>query len=523
MCPYIYDSSLSYKDYLQVQSFRDEMKSDIEEETRKLISSNEEINEEQIRAIENYELAFKNGIDSISQGLSSLDETLSYELKNIDGTLRVLNSTFNWGFSEVLSSLGSLSDNLDRLIQIAKTPNKTWAYEQYKDAHDAFRQELYPEALEFLDRAINGDHNYSGYKLDHRFYFLKGTILLGSFRNNSLNIINLYEAEITFLKAARYAKKDYPNEAAHAFLSAGWASYCQGNIESSFQKTKDALSYNPNLAEAYYQTAKIEMHRDNVENGIEYLKKATSYDSNYILKAAKDGDFKKHGDEVNELIENLRDIESEICAEILTDLKENKENLDKLISESKNNISDKGRGLMSDVESLISLGSEKFSLNTFFSCIEAKKYYKRANKKLDECIQEQKNELERVLEEERRKRKENEEKRIEEEKKALYTQKKDEILRKKSIVKSIGMFFEIIIGGVGGGIIGVLAAMIIGLPIAFFISLGDATFNEAYDSIGLIFFLMGGIIGIFTILNSKPIVRIIERKYENKIMNLNKY
>lgn len=87
----------------------------------------------------------------------------------IVGAIGDLDSTFRWGFGQVLGTLGGMSTSLAALLQIAKTPAQTAAYEQFEIARDAFRKSLYPECLEALGKAIFGDHTSPGYKLNGDF------------------------------------------------------------------------------------------------------------------------------------------------------------------------------------------------------------------------------------------------------------------------------------------------------------------------------------------------------------------
>jgi hypothetical protein len=89
---------------------------------------------------------------------------------------------------------------------------------------------LWPEALQALDRSINGLGDNPGYPLEFRFHHAKGMIYLGNFRNADPTVVNLPKAEEAFLAAARYAKTDYPLEAGMSYLAAGWAAYCQGKM-----------------------------------------------------------------------------------------------------------------------------------------------------------------------------------------------------------------------------------------------------------------------------------------------------
>jgi tetratricopeptide (TPR) repeat protein len=295
MSNYVYGGSLSYRDYLQAKSFEDAFRSEISRQTRAIIASSEQLQKEHISVSKSLQT-------SVAEGF----EQLSFDVQALTAGVSELTAAFHWGFSELLTAVGRVNATLVELVRIAKTPAQTWAYEQFEIARDAFRQNLYPEALEYLNRAINGHVGNTGYKLEYRFHYLWGTILLGSSRNTSKDILNLPYAENAFLNAARYARRDEPKEAGRAFLAAGWAAYCQGKMEAAKQYTEQALALSPALAEAHFQVAKIQMHVGEPDHGLLPLRRAIELDRVYAIKAGADDDFKRYESKVQALLKTLR-------------------------------------------------------------------------------------------------------------------------------------------------------------------------------------------------------------------------
>jgi len=210
------ESKITYPDYLQLRSFENSIHFGIEKQTKQLIATNEQISRKHLQVLEES----RDGIVTLSANMASVKDS-------IDRGLAELNATFQWGFSEMLVALGRMSDQLDELVKLAQTPSQTWAYEQFDISRDEFRRGLYEEALESIQRAVNGYESHIGHKTEFRFQFLLGTIRLGSHKNASLGIVSPGEAEAAFLKAARYIQSDSPTEAARAYLCAGRAPLCQ--------------------------------------------------------------------------------------------------------------------------------------------------------------------------------------------------------------------------------------------------------------------------------------------------------
>jgi tetratricopeptide (TPR) repeat protein len=312
MSDYIFGTTLSYRDYLQTKSFEDDIRSDISQQTRSIIASNEELQREHIKVLELSSTAVSSGF-----------ERLSFEVNALTAEISKLGSVFQWGFSELLMDTARLNDTLDNLLKVAKTPAQTWAYEQFEIARDAFKRGLYEDALDYINRAINGHGSQTGYKLEGRFHYLLGTIRLGDFNNNSPNIIDLAKAEQAFLDAAKYVTPEsevtkqwriesgsygFLKARGQAYLSclaAGWAAYCQGKIDDAERHTQLALK--SEFPAAYFQMAKIWMHKGSVEPAIESLRKAIKRDRGYSIKAASDLDFQSHAAPLNNLLSQLRD------------------------------------------------------------------------------------------------------------------------------------------------------------------------------------------------------------------------
>lgn len=302
MSYYVYGTHISYHDYLQAKSFVADIQSGqrvivgaMSRQTREIVASQQELHAEGMRAL-------GSGLGQLSEGL----ESISCQLDDIHDAVRDLDATFHWGFTQMLAGMGRLNDSLEQLISIAKTPAQTWAYNQYEIARDAMRRKLYPEALESLNNAINGFGSNPGYKLEYRFHHARGIILLGSADNCDQRILDLPKAEQSFLTAARYARADYQKEAGLAFLAAGWSAYCQGKMEEAVAHTQDAIKMDPNLAEALFQLAKINMHLGKVDSALRLLGKAMASDRKYSLKAAADGDFQKHSERLRTFLDECR-------------------------------------------------------------------------------------------------------------------------------------------------------------------------------------------------------------------------
>ncbi len=313
MSNYVWGSHLSHADYLQAKSFVSDVKSatreagrkvsmDISRQTRDIIASNESLHREHIEMLN---ASTDRTVGALNDGFERLSYSMDAGFDQISSGISELNATFHWGFGAILASIGHMNDTLSELVKIAKTPVQTVAFNHFEIARDAFRQGLYRESLEELDKAISGDHTSAGYKLEWRFHQMKGTLQLG-FADCDMSLYDLPKAEESFLTAARYGKTDYPHDAGRAFLSAGWAAYCQGKMKEALAHTEQAMDLHPDMGEVFFQASKVEMALGNVESALPLLAKAIDLDRFYALKAAGDGDFQQHDAQLRSFLEALR-------------------------------------------------------------------------------------------------------------------------------------------------------------------------------------------------------------------------
>ena len=313
MSNYVWGSHLSHADYLQAKSFVSDMKSatreagrkvsmDISRQTRDIIASNESLHREHIEMLN---ASTDRTVGALNDGFERLSYSMDAGFDQISSGISELNATFHWGFGAILASIGHMNDTLSELVKIAKTPVQTVAFNHFEIARDAFRQGLYRESLEELDKAISGDHTSAGYKLEWRFHQMKGTIQLG-FADCDMSLYDLPKAEESFLAAARYGKTDYPHDAGRAFLSAGWAAYCQGKMKEALAHTEQAMTLHPDMGEVLFQASKVQMALGDVESALPLLAKAIDIDRFYALKAAGDGDFQLHDAQLRSFLEALR-------------------------------------------------------------------------------------------------------------------------------------------------------------------------------------------------------------------------
>jgi len=190
----------------------------------------------------------------------------------------------------------------------------------------------------------------------------------------------LEEAEKGFLSAARYSEQDKPREAARAYLSAGWACYCQGKFTEAEKHTQQAISKNKRLAEAHYQLAKIHMHCDQPGNGASPLEKAILLSKGYAVKACSDGDFQKHQDQVDSVLEKLRTLCKKAVEAAISEMEEGYK---KLASYNKDSYSFSQHGDATAFKTVLGEAKSAAQNNTYFGYLDSWDLCKSAKSELE--------------------------------------------------------------------------------------------------------------------------------------------
>lgn len=341
--PYVWCSQKPYLDYLQDRHYLEDLNNsnkalalDIRKDLRELAFDKEyllkkgfeimQLPAEELREI-NYGISDLAGEQAetrevITKTLDSGIERISYSLdtlkQNFELGMSELNGTFQWCCSNLLSELKGMKASISELIKAVKSPMQTAALEHFRDARTAFKNELYPEAMEELQAAINGVPGVSaGYKMEWRVYQLLGLIRLG-FDGCDISLVNLAEAEDNFLKAARYAKAQNKSDVEECLISAGWAAYCQGNFDTAIAHLKKALEEEEELKEAWFLLGKA--HGAKKEGAaFECLRRAAKRDPFYVLKAIADEDYTWDEKSLKKCIDQIKQDYYDFYYEKITD------------------------------------------------------------------------------------------------------------------------------------------------------------------------------------------------------------
>jgi len=269
LVPYYYP--LSWNNYLQAEHIIDGINAktqkaatavaavihhSISTNARAIIASNEEI-----------ALAVDNGFSRLEQRVTGLHSSIDD-----------LRSDFNYGIALLAdelalqnSTLEKMSDTLDKISGVVKTPTRTKAREFFVNGCDLFQKGLLDYALKELHRSEQE------YTPDFFTQFYLGKLYLYGV-NKDVNVIDLKKAEEHFRHATRigeaYKTKTIAKVTAEAYFHASWTQYLDAlntmgdkptpkKVLAAVQKltaaqtlVKKAKEFNPSFLEADYTMAK---------------------------------------------------------------------------------------------------------------------------------------------------------------------------------------------------------------------------------------------------------------------------
>lgn len=304
---HVYDLSgrtaIDHLQWRQNKQYERSMRYGIDNAARQIVASNEQLAGRNIRALEEV----RGGLTLIEQSVEGVAEEIRKQTEDIrsvrdavvDGANQVTSALY-WGFTQTFALIGRTNDKLDALIRVARTPSQTWALEQFDNARDEYRRGLYGEALESVERAINGYGGNPGYKTEFRFHMLLGTLRLGDNQNADASVLDAALAETAFLNATRYSGTDYPLESGNALIWAGRAAFVRRDFEAALEHTRAGIGLAPYHSIGHYQLSRLLLIHSRRSDAIEHLARAVALNPELSLSALADHEFLDDRDALQE-------------------------------------------------------------------------------------------------------------------------------------------------------------------------------------------------------------------------------
>lgn len=300
-------SGLSWIEFLEAEQFAGKsgpglrmVERAIDRQTSELLGGAREL------AVAGFEIANRH-IEQGEKIVLTIERSTKEVIEKLDDVMGVLDS----GFTDVLATLDGIHDTLKDLLKVARSPAQTAAYEQYAIAQEAFRKQLYPECLDALRLAIDGNGTQSGYKLDWRFHYLRGLVQLGSPRFGDHDSVDLAAAEQSFILAARYARGEAAMREAFCMFAAGRAAFLQypsnlTALQAAESHLSDALRQRPQFFEALYLRARVRATSGERLRALDILRPWIMKDERLLVRICTEGEFAVE-ETLNTFLSTLRD------------------------------------------------------------------------------------------------------------------------------------------------------------------------------------------------------------------------
>lgn len=316
---YTFHKDFDYYRFIEDRSHSEFVVDRLEPSISELVVSASAIRDGQIQSAEVLSEEIRSLSRSFSDSIDRLDSTIQRVGEDVVRSIDDLRGSVEAGFQEVSFRLGSLQVTLKDLLKVAKTPEQTWAYEQFDIARDLCVRGFPDEALKHIVYALDGRGDRMGYQYDHRIHMLKGVIHLGSRGWEKGAYLNLNAAKASFELAVRYAGAVSSDKAngkgrIEALRYLAWTLYCQGNVQDSIGIYRMATDEFPSDAQSWYGLSKALLHAQMVEPGLAAFARCIEHDASFALDSGKDRDFTKYKDLVSKVIDRRRtDLASELA------------------------------------------------------------------------------------------------------------------------------------------------------------------------------------------------------------------
>jgi tetratricopeptide (TPR) repeat protein len=298
----------NYRRYLENRSHFTELSSDISREhsqTREALAKLTYASDGLAQSVNEIAEGTRSSVEYLSTISDQLDAT-NDTLRSIEIATERTNEILDMGFSRLISGMCGLQDTMEELLAAVKSPERTWAFEQFDLARECFGRRLFDECLRYLDSAINGDSGHQGYPIEYRFYLLRGVVLLGDAECAGEPFVSPTDAAAAFDLAAKYALPTERRTKARCLTYAGWALYCSGKEPEAVARYETALSVDDKCSEAHFQLSRLMLFRGDLEKGSAHLLRSIQINVFFAVVATEDATLAGYSAELKKVIEAQR-------------------------------------------------------------------------------------------------------------------------------------------------------------------------------------------------------------------------
>lgn len=231
-------------------------------------------------------------IESSDKIVASIDFNAEEISKNFSNSIEDLNSTFEWGFTEVLWQLEQQQKTLKDVLKTLQKPLTTQSIELRERGFYAYTNRLYDDAITDLQRAAE-DNRY-----DFTIHQTLGNIFLFH-KFSSEKAIENYQ------KAVKYSEPRSKKFASFSCLHLGLVYYLIHDYQNAYNSTMKAINLSPDTSLCYYEHARYCAKLNKKDETVASLKKIVYQEPFYCVKINSEPDFSLVSNDVKRLIDDV--------------------------------------------------------------------------------------------------------------------------------------------------------------------------------------------------------------------------
>ncbi|MEE9215108.1 MAG: DUF1566 domain-containing protein [Thermodesulfobacteriota bacterium] len=368
-------SVMKWEKYLQVNTLAGDIGKSLKHHSNSINSSisnaSQEIIDSNIASQEEINRVLQHGFDDVVDSIDMVGDAVES-----------LHADFNFAMGEVLWKLELVQGTLTGILQEIRLAEFEREARSFRiRAEDAYKSGWYKESLsDFLEAEKRNYQDFAVLFSIANIYLYHGTECEDDYKEPSLEKALAY-----YLKSAKYSTPKAKKHAAKSYLFSGWICYLLEKDNEALEYTSNVIDLNPDLAEAYFQKAKILMCIDDPDKALSPLRKAIEIDRNYSIKARLDEDFKRCEKAVLGLLDKMRTEAQRVAQEALDSVNTRVEKINSL-GIGRYNLQDYARDEREIIASEIAKATHSFSSGTLYGYLDSEAFSAKASAALSPAV-----------------------------------------------------------------------------------------------------------------------------------------